>query len=60
MLGIPTSVEAVNALTPVELRETCRALRLILDFCAADERAEDRFDRDELGIDPEDDYDDEE
>jgi len=58
-LAIPTSVEDLKALAPAELREMCRVIRAILAFCDSEvsERMEGAFDRDELGIDPEDDYD---
>jgi len=60
--GIPTSVNELEELAPEELREMCRVLWAILEFC---ERAgalrprESGFDRDELGIDPEEDYEEE-
>ena len=59
MKAFPTSTDALGDYAPDELKELCRVLNALLQFCGDLERDSERFDRDELGIPPEDDYDDE-
>ena len=62
MKYIPADPNDLWELAPEELKAMCRVINALIDFCEHGERharEDDRFDRDELGIAPEEDYEDE-
>lgn len=59
MRFIPADVGDLKDLAPDELKAMCRVLEALLAFCGDVGARDDRFDRDELGVPPEEDYDDE-
>lgn len=49
----------LKELEPDELAEACRVLQTLLKYCGGSRSILGGFDRDELGIDPEDDFEEE-
>lgn len=55
MKRFPFTTDELRELEPPELRELCRVVWALLEYCGGTERA--TFDADELGLDPEEDDD---